>query len=148
MLLLIAAMIAGDPTEIAGDPMDVVGSLLSLLTMGSVPATIFSVLVGWVPISFIGWAIWSAGTRWPALRGRAVWAAAGMVAGGFCVALLAGTVDDVLKGQDPAAWERLRDMALFGSGCGIFAALLFHWLVTRTPRKPTISDGLVTEHLP
>lgn len=148
ILLLIAVMIASDPTEVAGNPSEMMVSFLTLLSAGSVLATMFSVLIGWLPISLVGWAIASAGTRWPALQGRAAWATMGMVMGGLCLALLSGTVGDVLKGQDPAGWERLRDMVIFGGGCGIFSALLFRRLTTQTAQKIAISDALVTENLP
>jgi hypothetical protein len=131
MLLLIIVMIAGDPSEILDDPLALLNALATLLTVGSIMATIFAVIIGWLPISLFGWALQTAGQRWPACRHAAVWAGVGAIAAGGLVALLGGTIDDVISDPDPANWERLRDMLVFGGGCGIFAGLFFRWLVAR-----------------
>ncbi len=132
MLLLVVVMIAGDPSELIDEPLAILGSLASLLTFGSILATIVAVIIGWLPISLFGWLTQTAARRWPAFRHRSVWAAVGAVAAGLLVALFGGTIDDVIKDPDPANWERLRDMGAFGGGCGIFAALFFRWLSARS----------------
>lgn len=136
MLLFAVFLVASDPTELAEDPLAMLGALGSMLVFGSLIAVVFAVIVGWLPIALLGWSTAKAAGRWPILHHRAIWAGVGAVAGSLCVALVGGTIDDVIKDPELANWERLRDMLVFGGGCGIFAALFFRWLITPARGSP------------
>lgn len=148
ILLIIAVMIAADPTELINDPLAILTGLASLLTFGSFFAIIFAIIIGWLPISLFGWLTRKAAERWPVMQRRTAWAGVGAVTGGLCIALVGGGIEDLINEPDRANWERLRDFLLFGGGCGIFSALFFRRLVERAQRQGDTPDPLVTEHLP
>jgi hypothetical protein len=131
ILLFALILLAKDPSELLYEPWALLGSMASMLAIGSIVATVFAIIIGWLPISLLGWATHKAAERWSIFRHAATWAGVGTLAGGFLVALLGGSIDDIIKTSDRASWERLRDMMAFGGACGLFAALFFRWLVGR-----------------
>jgi hypothetical protein len=135
-LLLVMGVIVADPAELIDKPLEILGSLLSLLTVGSVFAILIAVIIGWLPISLVGWLIQKAAGRWLFMNKRAAWAGVGALAGGLCLALVVGTIEDVIVDPQPADWEMLGIMSIFGGGCGLFAALFFRWLITPARRSP------------
>lgn len=132
MLLVAVFLIAADPGEIANEPLETIGALASLLTVGSIFAIVMAVIIGWLPISLIGWLTANVADRWPDFRHPAIWAVIGIVTGGLCLVLINGSVNDLFRGDHPARWNRLREMAVFGGSCGLFAALLFRRLTVRS----------------
>ncbi|HEY0594752.1 hypothetical protein, partial [Sphingopyxis sp.] len=131
ILLFALVLLAKDPFALVRDPAAVLGSLVSMLAFGSILGVVFGLLIGWLPISLLGWATAKAAARAPIFRHPVVWVGVGTVTAGPLVALLGGAIDNVIENPDPANWEQLCGMAAFGGGCGIFAALFFRWLIAR-----------------
>lgn len=132
MLLLIAVMIVADPTEIVSDPGEAIVALVTLLATGSFFAILLAVVIGWIPIAIIGWLCARGAVRWPLMRRRTLWGGIGVVAGALSLALASGALEDFVTEPDHLNGENLRNMAVFGGACGVFASLIFRRLTRRT----------------
>ena len=130
MLLLIAVIIAADPTELVADPGEAIATLITLLVTGSLFAIFLAVVIGWIPIAIIGWLCARGAVRWPLMRRRTLWVGIGAVAGALSLTLASGALQDFVTKPDRFHGEDLRGMLLFGGACGVFASLIF-WRLTR-----------------
>jgi len=130
MLLLIAVMVAADPTELVADPGEAVATLVTLLVTGSFFAILLAVAIGWIPIAIIGWLGARGAVRWPLMRRRTLWVGIGGVAGALSLALASGALQDFVTNLHRYHCENFLGMLVFGGACGVFASLIF-WRLTR-----------------
>jgi hypothetical protein len=132
MLLLIAVIVAADPTELVADPGEAIATLITLLVTGSLFAVFLAVVIGWIPIAITGWLCARGAVRWPLMRRRTLWAGIGAVAGALSLALASGALQDFVTNPDRYYGENLLSMLVFGGACGVFASLIFLRLTRRT----------------
>ncbi len=130
ILLLIAVMVAADPSELIADPGGAIATFVMLLFAGSILAIFLAVVIGWIPIAIIGWLCARGAVRWPLMRRRTLWAGIGVVAGALSLALASGALEDFVTEPDRYHGEHLRGILAFGGACGVFASLIF-WRLTR-----------------
>lgn len=132
MLLLIAVIVAADPTELVADPGEAIATLITLLVTGSFFAILLAAVIGWIPIAIVGWLCARGAVRWPLMRRRMLWVGIGVVAGALSLALASGALQDFVTKPDRYHGENLRSMLAFGGACGVFASLIFQRLTRRT----------------
>lgn len=140
MLLLIAVLMAADPTELVADPGEAIATLITLLVTGSFFAILLAVVIGWIPIAITGWLCARGAVRWPLMRRRTLWAGIGAVAGALSLALASGALQDFITNPDRYHGENLRSMLVFGGACGVFASLIFLRLTRRTQPNGGLID--------
>jgi hypothetical protein len=130
ILLLIAVMVAADPSELIADPSGAIATFIMLLFTGSILAICLAVVIGWIPIAIIGWLCARGAVGWPLMRRRTLWAGIGAVAGALSLALASGALQDFVTKPDRYHGENFLGMLVFGGACGVFASLIF-WRLTR-----------------
>jgi hypothetical protein len=122
LVLMPVAMVIADPTELQGASTDDLPGIIAFLFIGAIWAVPVAVMVSWLPIAAVGWALQQAARRWTVLASGWAYGAVGAVCGAIVHAVL-----DLDR-----AGTSLPMLAYFAA-TGIFAALTFRRLTRGAP---------------